>query len=493
MIYRGFCGPSNPSQSVLADAERTVNWYVERMLAHASPTGAMLYPVPGQSPLYSTTSVGTRAIWSENGQAFAVIGADLWELFADGTSTKRNVAFGAMAQDAYLATISYNQNISTLGITTGGNWYNYDLATNTLTQVAALNGKATMGGYKDGYYLAFNINNSTVYVSALNDGTTWNTGVSFFQRSIASDPLKAMIVGNPLVYLLGEQTSEAWYDQGVNANQPFAPVTTSFMNYGLSAPFAVGLSGDVLVWLARTKVGQDIVVSTRGYDPQPVGGYAIATALGNMRRTSTVDDAEISIYEEDGHTFGVFSFWMAKQTWAMDLETGDLHERGTWIPANMAYDAWHPRVQGFAFGRHLTGERATGIISDSSIAYATDADGTTGMRRLRVGPPLWAPYNKRVSLSRLQLQADVGLGTLSGQGVNPQAMLRVSPDARTWGSQRMCSAGRNGRYNWNVYWTQVGSSPKVLVPELTVSDPIPWRFSACEIDGHNLYQTQKAA
>lgn len=493
MIYQGFCGPSNPSQSVMVDVERLMNWYVERTQAQFSPTGAALFPIPGQTPLYTTTDVGTRAIWYGNGRCFAVVGAGLWELFADGTCTRRNGAFGPMAQDSYPATISYNNNISTLGITSGGNWYNFALATNTLTQIAALNGKATMGGYKDGYYLCFNINNSTVYVSNLNDGTTWITGVSFFQRSIASDPLQAMIVVNPLIYLVGESTSEAWWDEGSNPLQPFAPVISSFMNAGTPAPFSVGSYGQTITWLSRTDEGGDQIVATKGYDPQPISNYAVSTALARFRRSSTVSDAEAFIYEEDGHPFAGFNFWTAQSSWFADLDTQEWHERGTWVPTAGMYDAWHPRIHGFAFGRHLTGDRSTGIICESSISIATESDGVTGSRRLRIGPPIWAANNKRLAVSRLQLQADVGLGLIAGQGSNPQVMLRESLDGRTWGSQRMCAAGRMGEYRRKVFWTRCISSEKLWVPELTVSDPIQWRMSAAEIEGSNLYQLGRAA
>lgn len=494
MIYQGFCGPSNPTQSVIADGEQLMNWYVERMQSQFSPTGAALYPVPGQTPRYMTTDVGARASGLFNGRFFWVYGAGLWEQLVDGTLTQRSVAFGPMAQDAYQATISYNSNVSTLGITSGGNWYNYDLATNTLTQVAALNGLANQGGYKDGFYLCLNRANSTVYVSALNDGTSWTTGLNFFKPSTASDPRMAMIVSNPAIYLIGQETTEAWFNEGSNTVQPFAPILSSFMNYGTPAPFAAGRIGDWIVWLAQQKEGGDQIVATKGFDAQPISNYAVSTALARMRRNSTLSDAEIFLYEEDGHTFADFNFWQARESWCVDLETAEWHQRGTWVANQNSFDAWHPRIHGYAFGKHWTGERATGYISESSVAIPTDADGLTGMRRQRIGPPLWAAHNQRLDVSRLQLRADVGLGNQAGQGSDPEVMLEWSPDGRTWGSQRQCSAGRIGRYDWHVFWTRNGSSTSLMVPRVTVTDPInAWRLSAAEIEGSGIYQIGRAA
>lgn len=492
MYYPGFIGPSSPSQSAIANSERTINWYVERSQAQATPSGAALFPIPGQSLAYQTTDVGTRAFWSEKGRAFAVVGGGWWETLADGTKTRRNGGV-ELAQDNNPATVAFNSNVGTIGITSGGNFYHYVLATNVLTKIGTLDGKATMCGYKDGYYLVFNALNNTCYLSALNDGTSFTIGLNFFQPSIASDPRLMMIVSNPAVYFIGEQTSEAWFNEGVNTNQPFVPILSSFMNYGTVGSFAGGRAGDTVYWLTRTKqgVGNEIV-ATKGFDPHPISNYAVSTALGRYKRDSTLDDAEMPSYEEDGHLFIGLQLWQARASWWVDLGTGDWHERGTWNPARNSYDAWHPRIFGSAFGKNFTGERATGIISESNVTYASEADGSP-IRRLRIGPPIWASNNRRVQISRLEMQFDVGLGLSSGQGSIPQVMLRESLDGHTWGSERSHSAGGIGQYRTRVVFTRCGSSDKLWMPEVTVSDPIPWRVSAAEIFGSNLGQIGRAA
>lgn len=486
MIYAGFCGPSNPSQSLLADGERLVNWYVERISQQFAPTEAALYPTPGQSAYITTSDVGVRAIMSEiNGRAFAVVGTSFRELFATRTSTIR----GTVAQNQYPATISYNgRSGNQLLIVSGGNAYCYDLTTNILTQV--LTGEATMGGMINSRFLAFNLNNGRVRMSDLNNGLTWNP-LLFFERSIAPDPWQAMIVGSNEIWMVGEQTGEIWQDTGAFP-QPFAPSSGAFFQYGILAPFAWYVAGDQIGWLSKTKLGQGQIVSARGTVPIPISNYAVETAIATYARNGSISDAEALAYQQDGHTFAVFSFPNARGTWAVDLDTSDWHERGSWDAANNRYDAWKPRVHGYAFNRHLVGERGTGTISEMDISFGSDNGNV--IRRLRIGPPLWVKDSQRLTVSRLGLMMDTGIGLSAGQGSDPQVMLRASYDARTWGPQRQASAGLQGQYGRRVYFTRCGSSLKCWVPEITVTDPVTaWRILGAEVDGTGIYQLQRAA
>tara|TARA_R110000751_G_scaffold34131_1_gene84785 strand:+ start:173 stop:463 length:291 start_codon:yes stop_codon:yes gene_type:complete len=90
-------------------------------------------------------------------------------------------------------------------------------------------------------------------------------------------------------------------------------------------------------------------------------------------------------------------------------------------------------------------------------------------------------------VSRMELVLETGLGTATGQGVDPQVMLRSSTNAKTWSHQRLASAGKQGEYNAQAVWTRLPSSLKMWVPEITVTDPIPWRIMGAEIDGRGFF------
>ena len=187
MRYPGFIGGSYQSQSVLADAELTKNWYVEQIEAPNGANRLALYPTPGFASFVGApdgiTDVGTRALWgglagSGIEQAFAVIGAGFYEIFANRTAIKR----GTVAVDGNPSQIVYNGTAGgQLLIASGGNAYCYVLATKVLTQV--LTGDATMIGVLDERGLALNAATGIARYSSLNDFSTWDP-TQFFQPNV---------------------------------------------------------------------------------------------------------------------------------------------------------------------------------------------------------------------------------------------------------------------------------------------------------------------
>jgi hypothetical protein len=343
-----------------------------------------------------------------------------------------------------------------------------------------------MAGMIDGYFLSFDASDSKFYISALNDGTSWDA-TQYAQRSIAPDPWKAMVVdGSRQIWLIGEQTGEVWYDAGTSPF-PFAPVPGAVFGYGTPAPFSVKLAGTAMCWLSQTADGAGIVVATSGVVPARISTYAVETAIAGYARDSIITDAEALVYSEAGHTFYCLTFPSANATWVFDLTTGVWHERGVWDASLGIYDVWAPRSHCYGFGKHLIGARDSGLICSMDTSFTTECNGDV-IRRLRIPPPIFrAPGVRRMFVSRMELILETGLGTATGQGVNPQVMLRSSTNAKTWSNERLATAGAMGAYDAQVVWTRLPSSLKLWVPEITVTDPIPWRIMGAEIDGRGFF------
>ncbi len=488
MEFVGFCGPSNPSQSVIADCERLRNWYVERVESPAAPTGAALYPTPGLQAFASPSGSGVRGAWAMNGRCFFIVGTNIVEVFQTGAYTVR----GTVAEDDRPATISYNRLAASGGgalfITSGDKGYHYHLGTNVLTTV--LTSGATMGGMINSRFLSFNLTNGQVRMSALNDGTTWDPTL-YFDRTQAPDPWQMMIVNPPEIWMIGEQTGEVWYDSGAFP-QPFAPIPGAFFKTGALAPFAGGIAGDTVTWLARTAGGGAKIVAAKGYTPEAISNFAVDTALAAYLREDGVAAAELLSYEDHGHLFAVFNFPASKNSWAFDFTGGLWHERSSRNATTAVEDVWFPRVHAAAFGKHLIGGRNVATIAEMDVTFGSELNGAP-IRRVRVAPPLWAAPGGRLIIDRLDLKVEPGLGVASGQGSDPTVMLRTSMDAKTWGKERHASAGAMGQYGTNVYWLMVGSSNDLWVPEIVVTDPIPWRISGAEIQGRGLRQMARGA
>jgi hypothetical protein len=253
--------------------------------------------------------------------------------------------------------------------------------------------------------------------------------------------------------------------------------------FGAAATFGGCVIDGSVYWLASNKSGLGPVVRAAGFAPTAISLPSTVVQLSNF---STVSDAFADTYQEHGHTFFLLTFPTAKTTLVYDASESRLgvserwHERGTWISGSNEYVAWRPLYHSYVFGQHRWLDREIGTIWRSDAALGFDVDDRP-VRRVRQAPNLFDDHDQ-VFVSRFEVELEAGLGLTSGQGVNPQVMLRVSKDGgKTWGMERTRSAGALGDYQRRVQWLRCGSGP-FWAPEISVSDPIPWRILGAHVD-----------
>ena len=81
----------------------------------------------------------------------------------------------------------------------------------------------------------------------------------------------------------------------------------------------------------------------------------------------------------------------------------------------------------------------------------------------------------RVFVDRFELDIQAGVGLISGQGSDPQVMLRYSRDGgETWSLQQQWrSMGKQGQYTKRLRWLKQGQG-REWQWEVTITDPV-WR------------------
>jgi hypothetical protein len=371
VIFDGFVGPSSTLHSVNADAERTINLYLEIPDGGAkAKSQAQLKGTPGLRPFLA--AVGgvagntlaespVRALWHEDGRCFAIAGGKLYELFANQTATSR----GSVANDTRPATISSNgrDNGHQLFITSGGLGYIYDLNANTLTQITApaFPTPVIQGAYVDGYFIALKANSNRFQLSALLDGLTWS-GLDVAQVSESSDLVVSMVVDHREVWLFGSRTTVPWFNNG-NASFPFAPVQGAFIEGGIIAPFSAVKIDNSVFWLDQDARGAGIVRRAHGYTPQRISHHALEESL----RGVFLEDAIGWAYQEAGHTFYVLYVPAHDTHWVYDTATQQWHERALWDAVNARWTPDLGRCHCFAFNKHLVGDRQSGAVYEMSL------------------------------------------------------------------------------------------------------------------------------
>ncbi len=174
------------------------------------------------------------------------------------------------------------------------------------------------------------------------------------------------------------------------------------------------------------------------------------------------------------------TFPLAGVTWVYDLLTGAWVKWGKYSSPQTSYGIWSPRVHCYAFGLHLIAERTTGGIFVMDDQYMTEIDGTT-IRRMRITPALFSE-NRQFPIRKMEVFLESGLGTISGQGSDPQITVGTSDDGgKTYLPDRKASAGKMGEYPRRVFWTRMGI-PRNRVNRFVMTDPVPWRLIDCFIN-----------
>jgi hypothetical protein len=87
-----------------------------------------------------------------------------------------------------------------------------------------------------------------------------------------------------------------------------------------------------------------------------------------------------------------------------------------------------------------------------------------------------------MSFRQIILDADAGVGLITGQGSDPQVMMRYSPDGgHTWSSELSTTLGAIGEFNTKPSWNNLGDS-RNMVFEFACSDPVAFNLIGLHAD-----------
>lgn len=286
---------------------------------------------------------------------------------------------------------------------------------------------------------------------------------SFSSKDGAPDNLMALIVDHREVYLLGEVSSEVWIDAGTSPF-PFQRIPGTSTQHGIAAKFSVARLGNSFAYLSRNIRGQAQIVQMNGYVPTRISTHAVENSLTNQ----TVSDAVGWTYQLEGHEVYVISFPSINLTWCYDVASGMWHK---WLYTNNL--GQYERARGNCCvqfqGLVMVGDYANGKIYKLDPMNYTD-DGQY-VRRLRRAPHLVTDF-QREYFDELQIQFQPGVGNSTGNGVNPQAMLRWSDNGgSTWSNEHWTSIGLIGKYANRAIWRRLGWA-RDRVFEVSITDPV---------------------
>lgn len=485
----GFIGPSYTGRAKTVAAERCVNLYLEHVETQEGKSPAVLIGTPGTS-VFATldTAPCVRGLWLEPTtlRVFAVASNVLYEIGSGGAVTSR----GTFAEPAGLSSdVSMRSNGTQLVISSNGAGYLFTLATNSLKQLnlanfpfvnsnsPGANGFPTTSQFEffDTYLIALSSGTQQFFWSFVNDASDWSS-LNFASKSSWPDNLISMILNQRLLWLMGSQRSEVWYDSG----DPFARVQGAQIETGIVAQSSLHRQNNTICWLGGDERGQGIAFAANGYQPQRISNHAVEYEWSLY---SSISDCIAWGEQHGGHFWSVYTFPSGDATWVYDHSTQVWHQR-TWMDPNTGVQHQHlARNHTFAFGKHLIGDRQSGNIYTHSLN--TYADNGNAIKRTRACPVF--QEHKWIYYRSLDLYATMGQGLVSGQGSNPVVNLRISDDGGfTWGNEIPEYLGKQGDYTYRCQWRRLGRS-RDRVYEVSTSEPIPISFTDAylEIAGAN--------
>jgi hypothetical protein len=457
---------SYKSPSLPISAQRVVNMYAERQPPDAK-TDVALFGHPGILDFSTCGSGPIRGIHVMGGIPYIVSGQRLYSISSTGVASDIGGSISGTSP------VSMDDNGTQLAIVNGTNGYIYSTTLGfVLISDADFNAAETVQFFDQRFYFDWK-NSNKFFGSDILDGTSYSA-LLFASAETRPDNVKAVLLLKQILLVFGDTSIEPWQDIGA-ANMPLERVPGVVIERGLAAPRAIAKEDNTAFFLGEDR---------RHYRLDGVTPVGISTPAldAEWQGYSVVSDTFSFAYSWAGHKFVVLQFVTANKTFVFDISTGLYHERESWDINGRSLGRWRVNCVANCYDKVLVGDAFSGKIGYFSATTYTEFGNVTSA--LVTSPPVHAD-RKRVFISRLELDIEAGIGNTSGDGSDPQWMLRSSKDGgRTYTNlQKWRSAGAIGQYRTRLRWLKMGQA-RERVFEVSTTDPVKRTLIAANGDGY---------
>jgi outer membrane protein assembly factor BamB len=352
--------------------------------------------------------------------------------------------------------------------------YTIDLATNAFALLVDPTGLFVGSDrvrYLDTFFI-FNAPGTRNFYISLSNSVTFDP-LYIAGKVGYADNLIAIEVMHREIWLIGEQTTEVWYDSGA-ADFPFSLVPGAFIQHGCVAKNSVCTQDLAVFWISKDPQGSAIVLMGSNYNVERISTHAIEHEFATY---STVSDAIGYVYQEEGHMFYVLNFPTADVTWVYDLSTKLWHQRA-YLDSNGQEHRHRSNVFAHAYGTYVVGDWQNGNL------YALDENNYTDngvpIKRVRSFPHV---VNELKRVIYRKFVADMQSGAQTDPNAPPPIVsLRWSDDrGASWGNPITQPIGAVGQFNQNIQFRRLGMS-RDRVFELSWSAPIMTALNGAFVD-----------
>lgn len=361
--------------------------------------------------------------------------------------------------------VSMADNGTQLFIASNGLGYLYDTSTGVFAQVTddGFLGSFVVD-YLDGHFV-FVTPEGLIQFTNGDDPVTFN---ALDIEDVYPDRVVSLIIDHREIWVFGANSVSVWYNDG--SSDFLSRIQGAFSELGCAAPYSVAKLDNGVFWLGQDARGQGIVYRANGYSGARISTHAVEWQI---QQYGDLSDAIAYTYQQDGHSFYVLTFPSANATWVYDVATEAWHERAGFTDG--VFTRHRSNCQAFFDGLTVVGDCENGSLYALDLnEFSDNGETQKWLRSWRAIPPGQNDL-KRTTHHSLQLDCEVGVGVESGQGSDPQVMLRWSDDGgHTWSNERWVSMGSIGQYGKRVIWRRLGMTTKLRdrVYEVSGTDPV---------------------
>lgn len=447
------------AKSVIAAAQSCINLYGEQN-PKDSPFPFSYYPTPGlttQAVASPAQGSGWRGLYSaSNGSGYGVCGNTVYKINVDYSLTKLGIIGTQTGKVSMVDNGSYLVMVD--GTISSG--YQINLGTNVLTQITnpAFLGANTID-YVDGFLVLNNPGTQQWYISLANQVSFDAT--DFASKSGFSDKLIGVAVTKRYVYLLGNSTSEVWFNAG-DSPFTFDRVPGVFMQYGCAAVGSIAQMDGQIYWLAQSAQGVAFVCRSQQYNAEHISTFALDNELATY---GTLSDAIGFTYEISGHFFYVLTFPTADKTWQYDLSTGQWNQL-SWVDTNGILHRHRANCYASINGQPIVGDWQNGNLYLWDVNNYTDA----GNPIPRIRSFMHSVDDNSDRMRYREFIANMEVGNGANGGSVPVYLRWSDTRGKSWGNPISTSLGMEGQYQTSLQFQRLGMA-RDRVFELSWSAP----------------------
>lgn len=418
------------------------------------------YDFPGCKAFLSATGAD-RGMVEYLGETYKVSGTTLYSINSAGTATSRGAVPGA---GRCIFAIAYDEAITGYGlcIVTDGIPYYYDQSNVTVMSDADLiqpiNSVTMLNDV-----LIFDRPDGEIVASE--GGIPTTISAYYASTNTKPDGIQRLYTFGQLIYVFGSQSVEPWYYNGSTTGFIFSRQEQGVITVGLGARHSLASDESYMYFLGHDRR----VYRLRGALAEPIS----MGQSDELESLTTYDDAIGWCLKIDGQGF----YWLTFPTAGKSLLYSTTYNYWT----HLAYgtDSDNPERHLANSHIYINGKNYVADYNNGNVYEldkATFTDNSAARLRIRVMSPLTGEQlgllGRRITVGRLQLQAQIGVGLATGQGVDPLLMIQASGDGgKTWGNIQHVSIGELGDYVQIVKFDQFVNG-RSIVYRIMCSDPV---------------------